>query len=88
MNKRRIPQRSRGSNQHIHCGNVGSRTGSQTNRFASHGFIHVHHLVEQGTVTAEFNGASRRIHPELMQAQFKLVEREYGSPGHNRIVLE
>ena len=60
---------------------MGGRTCAQTNRFASHRFIHVHYLVEQGTVTAEFARASCRIYAELMQAQLEFVEREEDVPA-------
>jgi hypothetical protein len=74
VNKRRVLQRSRSRNQNVHCGDVRGRAGSQTNRFAPHGFIHVHNLTQQGAVMVQFCGAARCIHAELMQAQFKLLE--------------
>ena len=79
VNQRRVLQRSRGGNQNVHCGDVSGRAGSQTNRFAPHGSIHVHNLTQQGAVTVQFCGTARWLHAELMQAQFKLVAREDGS---------
>jgi hypothetical protein len=66
------------------CGDVSRCAGSQTNRFAPHGFIYVHNLAQQATVAVQFCGTARRIYAELVQAQFKLVERADRDPGQDR----
>ena len=80
MNERRVLQRGRGRNQNIHRGNVGGRAGPQANRFAPDGFIHVKNLIQQDAITAQFSGAGRRIHAELMQPEFKLIQARMEVP--------
>src|SRR5437016_6896359 len=73
VNERRALQRGRRRDQNIHCSDVSGSIGSQTNRFAPRGFIHVQNLTQQSALTVHFSGTACCIHTELMQAQFKLV---------------
>ena len=88
VDERCVSERCAGGAQNIHRCNVSGRARAQANRFPAHRLSHVHHLGQQRAVTIQLRDPGGCIHAELMQPEFKLIERKDGSPGLDRRVLK